>query len=200
MRQISKLSTLSAFRVTLRFMSDTARDYKTFDSVATEGMEDLFRAGQGETRVTPCDVESVTEGVTQLLTLAEAARRYGIPYTTFYKQVKSGKHATVTGHDGKPRVIFQGNTEVTHGVFHSLQTESPVTHGVFLQPEGVTEAKHLEILQQLMGKLEAANYRIGWLESQVRERESDVNELKLLVDSQHKSSWWADFKKWFFGR
>jgi hypothetical protein len=46
-------------------------------------------------------------------------------------------------------------------------------------------------------KLEAANYRIGWLESQLLEREKDI---KLLTDSQHKDSWWAGFKKWFFGR
>jgi len=182
-------------------MSDTARDYQTVEPVSIDGLDDLFEsASQGETQVIPCDVESVTEGNTELLTLAEAARRLGIPYTTFYKQVKAGKHETILASDGKPRVVFSRNNRVTPGVTSSIESETPVTLGVLHQEEGVTQAKHLEIIQQLMGKLEAANYRIGWLESQVRERESDVHELKLLMDCQHKNGWWSQFKKWFFGR
>ncbi len=61
--------------------------------------------------------------------------------------------------------------------------------------EGVTQLKQLEIIQDLMQKLEGANYRVGWLESQLREREADVHELKLLVDSKHKPGWWQRFKQ-----
>jgi len=42
--------------------------------------------------------------------------------------------------------------------------------------------------------LEAATYRIGWLESQLQDREKEV---KLLTDSQHKAGWWARFSSWF---
>lgn len=48
-------------------------------------------------------------------------------------------------------------------------------------------------LLEMSRKLEAASYRIGWLESQLQEREK---ELKLLTDSQHKPGLWAKFTAW----
>jgi predicted nucleic acid-binding Zn-ribbon protein len=66
----------------------------------------------------------------------------------------------------------------------------------------------VEALQAKLDKahheLQAANYRVGYLENQVTERERDIQELdgtlKLLTDSQHKGGWWARFSSWFFGR
>lgn len=184
-------------------MTDTARNIEHLDPVSTDGIEDFFDVEiEG---VTP-QVESVTPEVSlgskgetrgncDLLTLAEAARALAIPYTTFYKQVKAGKHDSVPGPDGKPRIKMrrsQGETVFVETV--SPQLES-VTPGVTPSVEGVTQLKQLEIIQDLMQKLEGANYRVGWLESQLREREADVHELKLLVDSKHKPGWWQRFKQ-----
>jgi hypothetical protein len=185
-------------------MSQPARDLPTVEAASMEGMEDIFDVEcQGETEVTPCLVEGVTgecQGETEGYTVAEAARILGIPYTTFYKQVKAGKHATVSGPDGKPRVLIARSEGDTCGVTPSYPFSQEVTQGVSHSSEGVTEAYHLKIIEQLSAKLEGANYRIGWLESQLRERETDVEELKLLTDAQHKAGWWARFKKWCAGQ
>lgn len=182
-------------------MSDTARDYQPKETASTEGLEEIFEVEcQGESAGLPDISEGVTESNRELLTLAEAARRLGIPYTTFYKQVKAGKHDTVTGADGKPRIIFGKVNSVTPGVTGEFTFPETVTLGITRDNSGVTEAKYLDLLSQLHAKLEGANYRIGWLESQLKERETDVQELKLLVDSQHKPAWWRRFGAWFFGR
>lgn len=135
-------------------MSDTARDdYKTIEPATTEGLEDLFDVEcQGVTIVTPCDPLGVTgdfQGETEGYTLAEAARKLGIPYTTFYKQVKAGKHHTVCGTHGKQRVILQVNPGDTPGVTPISLSGQEVTLGVFQSSEGVTEAYHLKIIEQL---------------------------------------------------
>lgn len=184
-------------------MTDTARNIEHLDPASTDGLADLFNV---ETDGVTLRVESVTpavslcsqgetEGNYDLLTLAEAARSLSIPYTTFYKQVKAGKHETVPGADGKPRIKMQrsqGETVFAEAVIPELES---VTPGVTSSTEGVTQLRQLEIIQDLMQKLEGANYRVGWLESQLREREADVHELKLLVDSQHKPGWWQRFKQ-----
>jgi hypothetical protein len=88
----------------------------------------------------------------------------------------------------------QGETVYIEPVTSEVES---VTIGVTPGAESVTQVKQLEIIQELMQKLEGANYRIGWLESQIREREADLHELKLLVDSQHKATWWQRFKQVF---
>lgn len=185
-------------------MSQAARDLPPVETASTEGMEEIFDVEcQGETGVTPCLVEGVIgdfQGESEGYTLAEAARRLGIPYTTFYKQVKAGKHETVSGPDGKPRVLIPPIERDTPGVTPGYVESQQVTRGISHSSEGVTEAYHLKIIEQLSAKLEGANYRIGWLESQLRERETDVEELKLLTDAQHKAGWWARFKKWCAGQ
>lgn len=186
-------------------MSDTARDYRTIEPASNiEGLEDFFDVDcQGETLVTPCDLEGVTgdfQDETEGYTLAAAARKLGIPYTTFYKQVKAGKHQTVNGADGKQRIILKANPDDMPGVTPVTPLSQEVTLGVLQSSEGVTEAYHLKIIEQLSSKLEGANYRIGWLESQLQEREQDVEELKLLTDSQHKPGRWQRFRSWFFGQ
>ena len=45
--------------------------------------------------------------------------------------------------------------------------------------------------------LQAAAFRNGYLESQLANK---TEEIKLLMDSQHKSGKWARFKAWFFGQ
>ncbi|MBZ0295814.1 MAG: helix-turn-helix domain-containing protein [Anaerolineae bacterium] len=62
----------------------------------------------------------------------------------------------------------------------------------------------LDMLEQQSKELQAANWRNGHLETRVQDLESQLvsksEEIKLLMDSQHKSGKWARFKAWFFGQ
>jgi hypothetical protein len=51
------------------------------------------------------------------------------------------------------------------------------------------------VIQELQAKLEAATFRVGYLQAQM---ESSQETIKLLTDSQHKPGWWAKFSSWFF--
>lgn len=54
----------------------------------------------------------------------------------------------------------------------------------------------LDVIQKQSEKLEAANYRIGFLEAQTSNYEQQV---KLLTDSRHKRGHWSRFWSWFTG-
>lgn len=54
-------------------------------------------------------------------------------------------------------------------------------------------------LTQSQKDLQAANWRNGYLESQLENEREHIKQLKLLTDSQHKPGWWARFKKWCTG-
>lgn len=60
-----------------------------------------------------------------------------------------------------------------------------------------------ELLKELLAKLEVLTYRNGYLESQLTERQKELDnqreQIKLLTDSQHKPRWWQRFSSWFFG-
>ena len=75
-------------------------------------------------------------------------------------------------------------------------------------PRSSIDSRLLDMVDDLQSKLDKANrelqaatYRVGYLENQVSERENDIIELntavKLLTDSQHKPSWWQRFKAFF---
>ncbi|HMY52689.1 MAG TPA: hypothetical protein PK671_07045, partial [Candidatus Obscuribacter sp.] len=55
----------------------------------------------------------------------------------------------------------------------------------------------VELLKQKDHEIEAASFRIGYLEAQL---ESERQQVKLLTDSQHKANWWSQFCSWFLGR
>lgn len=55
----------------------------------------------------------------------------------------------------------------------------------------------LEVIKAQAEKLEAANYRIGYLQSKV---ENQDEQIKLLTCSERDKSWWSEFVSWFMGR
>ena len=61
---------------------------------------------------------------------------------------------------------------------------------------GQTE-KLLELVERQSKQLQDASCRIGWLESQLQEREKEV---KLLTDSRHKAKWWQRIGRWLAER
>lgn len=193
-------------------MSNTIEKFDSPGNPSTEGMEDIFQQGDLEvTQALPQEVEEVTESETDLFSIAEASRLKNIPYTTFYKQVKAGKHPTALDSEGKLCVVIDRKPSETNQDIHQEDSLSSDTERVTARVSGVTDsvtseetpgnqAKQLDLIQQLNEKLIAASYRIGYLESQVKERESDINDLKLLTDNLQKPSRWQQFIRWFMGR
>lgn len=55
----------------------------------------------------------------------------------------------------------------------------------------------LSIISSQAEKLEAANYRIGYLQSKVENQEEQI---KLLMCSERSNSWWQSFCNWMLGR
>lgn len=56
------------------------------------------------------------------------------------------------------------------------------------------------LLTQSQKDLQAANWRNGYLESQLENEREQIKQLKLLTDSQHKPAWLKRFYSWFIGR
>lgn len=204
-------------------MTDTARDYKTLTTADTNGMDDLFEcdaiAMQCETgditSATQCEAVDLEQSLLEDCTIVEASQRLGVAPSTIYRRIKAGKYQTKSLMDGTvkvllPRVVTMREAE---NLITATQCEAVAADILpceaaksanATQREAVQNASsspEMNILSQafddMARKLEAATYRVGWLESQLQEREKDI---KLLTDSQHKTSRWAVFKKWFLGQ
>jgi hypothetical protein len=189
-------------------MSDTARDYQTTNQTTTEGMEDLF------VEVSEVQLHAVAtqlNATARRCTVREASEALGVPTSTIYRRIKAGKYLVV-GSDETGAQIIEVQLHAVAAQSNAVETQ---LHAVAAQSGAVETQLHaiaaqsvdferpdqsVAALLEMSHKLEAANYRIGWLESQLREREQDVEELKLLTDSQHKISRWQRFRSWFFGR
>jgi chaperonin cofactor prefoldin len=66
--------------------------------------------------------------------------------------------------------------------------------GVEVDLEVSKEDPRDKIIKDLQDKLEAATFRVGYLQHQVETKEEQI---KLLTDSQHKPSWWLRLKNLF---
>jgi excisionase family DNA binding protein len=88
----------------------------------------------------------------------------------------------------------QPQTSPVHLIFQDIEEEESERE----QPDSANSqtltTTNIDIADLLL-KLEGASYRIGYLESKLEEKNSQI---KLLTDSQHKPSWWAKFSSWFF--
>lgn len=86
--------------------------------------------------------------------------------------------------------------QVVPGPTDSVQIGSPYQVGPTDEQSAVIAA-YKEQIKELQNKLDAAAYRLGYLE---HERETHVEQIKLLTDSQHEPGWWARFTKWCAGQ
>lgn len=134
----------------------------------------------------------------ELVSMAEAARRFKMPYPTLRRQVLAKKIPSAPGSDGKLMVKIMATEQSTNsreqkmntGEQKPLQSEYSLTIQRLLE-QVETERNYSKALNE---RLEAANHRNGYLEAQV---DQQVEQIKLLTDSQHKSGWWARFFSWF---
>ena len=152
-------------------------------SPSSEGLDDLFVESQVESQSSHIDC---TESHI-FLTVPEASTLLGVPKSTLYRHIKAGKYETETGTDGVVRISVPSQSSLTNPIVRPVPNRE--TH-----IENEVQAE----LKALRERLEAASYRIGYLESKLEERDK---ELLLLRDTQSpRASWLSKFLAKLSGR
>lgn len=187
--------------------------------VTTEGLEGLFSGGnKNENQISDSDSQRESIELHQVpldsyivLTAAEASSLLRIPISTIYRRIKAGKFNTTTGDDGTVRIILPKERENQAGCIDShdgnesveviLDDSHPVNGMSAFRSRNYQEREHadnlLAIIEQKDKKLEAATYRVGYLEAQLAYKSEQI---KLLTDSQKKPRGaLARFFSWFMG-
>jgi hypothetical protein len=191
------------------------------DLISVEGLDDVFaEIVEGTPEVipegapipeqeSPQAIPIQSKDMPQGIPVEEAAKIFGTSTKAIIKRLQKG---TLSGFKvpskfgnkwqvapeaipplskGTPRAIPQGIPELTNATPEEIPAQSKD------MPQGVP----VEIVQELLKKVEALTYRNGYLESQVAERDRQIEnhqeQIKLLTDSQHKRGWWARFSSWF---
>jgi hypothetical protein len=189
-------------------MSDTARDFITQLAANTEGLEDLFDAEVAEDLAVagPWVADGQPEG--HVVTLSEAAEMLGITRRSALRLVQEAKVDGAKDGHGQWLVktasiqnrMRAKNLNASHVQHVAVEVDEGHGRG---WPGGQSEGQ-LEIMKDLLCKVEALTYRNGYLESQLAERISDVEQqreqIKLLTDSQHKTGLWTRFCCWLVGK
>jgi hypothetical protein len=136
----------------------------------------------------------------ELVSMAEASRRFKMPYPTLRRQVLSGKIPSAPGSDGKPMVKIMASEQSPNSREQKVNTpeQKPLQSEYSLTIQRLLEQVEAErnYSKALNEKLEAANHRNGYLEAQV---DQQVEQIKLLTDSQHNKGWFSRFSSWFLG-
>lgn len=175
-------------------MSEPAGNLEVIPATSTEGLEDLFEA-----EVLPGTTNPYQVGPTEGLPVEEAARFLGISVKTVKDRLRKG---TLTGFKKKNRfgekwmVCLKRDYRVLPGTTESVQVGRPYQVGPTDEQKAVIDACK-EQIKELQNKLDAAAYRVGYLE---HERETHLEQIKLLTDSRHKPGWWARLRKWCAGQ
>lgn len=181
-----------------------------------QGFEDFFQTGE------PSSEEGNQTGtiLEPALTLKEAVEFYKISEKTIRLHISQGKIPArkEQGPKGLEWRIYPSGVPVEPEPIECITEVEPEDNqtgtelgdtqnrtGTTMEPDWNQASarlpgeldKLLEVIQTQAQKLEAANYRIGYLEAQ---SQSYKEQIKLLTDSQHKASWWVRFSSWFLGK
>ncbi len=183
-------------------MSDTARDYQTMPPATTEGLEDLFETNETVSHrgilTETVEILGETNETPECLTVSELVRQLGIPRSTVYRHIRSGKYETVRGPDGKVRIPLR-QTEIpilSHEIRDETANETVSHREILTETKNETTTGTVDVAD-LLRKLEGATYRIGYLEAQLA---AERQQVKLLTDSQHKPGWWHRVRSWVAGQ
>lgn len=180
-----------------------------------QGFEDFFHAGKSSSE------EQRQPGTTMVsgLTLKEAVEFYKISEKTIRLHISQGKiparkeqgprglewRIYPSGIPAESEIIEDVTEVQPDGNQAGTTAEEDRNHvGTILEPGSEISSRQssgeldklLELVQTQAQKLEAANYRIGYLEAQTQTYKEQI---KLLTDSQHKPGWWVRFCSWFVG-
>jgi len=189
-------------------MGEPVREYKT-GVVDVDGLEDVFEADvelseQGSKHGSNTVPAGYQQGAS--MSLKAACRHYKLSASTLRAKIKNGEIPAqkIQGSNGPEwRVFptepsFQGSSQ--QGAEQGSNTVPAGYQGV-AAPE---LNRLLDLIEKQAAKLETASGQIGYLQSQLEERDKNISErdshIKLLTDSQHKPGWWNRFSSWFLGK
>lgn len=201
-------------------MSEAAHQ-RNVDLISVDGLDDVFAEvvqgtpetiPQGTPEIageSPEAIPAQSKDIPQGVPVEEAARVFGTSTRAIIKRLQKGTlsgfkvpskfgdkwlvapEAIPSSVESKPKAIPEGTPEIA----------GTPPEAIPVQPKDIPQGVPVEIVQELLKKVEALTYRNGYLESQVAERdrqiESHENQIKLLTDSQHKRGWWTRFSSWF---
>lgn len=130
--------------------------------------------------------------------IVEASQALGVSPSTVYRRIKAGRYKTVELSDKTlrvllPRIASQEKEIATQCEAVDSQCVASANHCEDLATQANSDVLATALVQ-MSNKLEAANFRIGYLEAQL---EAERQQVKLLTDSQHKPSWLYRFRSWF---
>lgn len=190
-------------------MNDTARDYQHAEPADTEGLDDIFDVRELGDEL---DANLVRLGANpeplgaNSIPVDEAAKLLGISSRAVQKRLKKG---TLAG--WKEKTITGERWLVDASNLTANQAPNPVRLDANPEPQGANSVPLCSDVRepvrepyqpdafvlQLQNKLEAATYRIGYLEAVL---ENQRDQIKLLTDSQQdKPSFFSRLKTWFLG-
>lgn len=184
------------------------------NSVSVSGLEKVFELDSTVIEGIDQADRKVISARTEGLTIREASEHYGFAIPTIRLKIKTGgiPARKVDGPKGPEWRIFpqglpvqceksdislddaedQPYITVNDGL---CEADSKLAEGFYHANMNVSSL--IKANQELSSKLEAANYRIGYLEAQT---DNHKEQIKLLTDSQHKPAGWRKFWSWFTGR
>lgn len=198
-------------------MSDTARATTPLDIVSIEGLDSFFDVDASRVEE---GANQEIHGREQYASVSveEAAGILQISPRAVQKRLKRGtlkgiksKHGAVDrwSVDLSDVVIIESQNMDVSGVLEDANFDpigrvldanceekdaNKFSGGRVQDANGVSDYKD-SLIKELQNKLEAATYRVGYLQHQV---ESQDQQIKLLSDSQQKPSWWQRIKEIFY--
>lgn len=189
----------------LSFMGDLAREVK-MESVTIDGLEEIFitedtpaqDTGEAKDR-TPLDSrtgkDSTGQDTFDVWTVDEAAAHLGISSKTVLRRLQKG---TLIGHKvpGQFGMEWRVAKDRTPQITPAAQDKTPQDSAELIQLRTKVEVMTSE-LNTLREQLQGASYRNGYLSAQLEGRNAEI---KLLMDSQKKTSAWTRFWLWFTGQ
>ena len=207
-------------------MNDTARDYLTEDPAATDGLEKLFEATviteQGGCDNSDQPDHAQPDSDHAHWTISEASKHLQVSAITIRRRLQKGEleGSKIQGPNGpewriKPCILDPDQIRFNasdHDLEHdhaqddnpdppelaqTLISDKPDPSQMVIDSllKRISDLEHSLTASQ--SNLQSASWRNGYLESKIQNQEE---QLKLLMDSQHKSGKWARFKAWFFGQ
>jgi hypothetical protein len=176
-------------------MGDPALEVPT-DHLTVEGLEHVLEAGDTGGDLPPGDIMAPGDPAGDMWTLDDAVRHLTVTKRTVLRKLKNGELAgyKVPGPFGQEWRIYPDDR--ADDIAGDLSPpKSSGTDPVVSPPDpSLIEELRRQISdlksenQSLQKDLQGANWRNGYLESQVQSQETQI---KLLTDRQHKQGWWT---------
>tara|TARA_B100000683_G_scaffold269095_1_gene305415 strand:- start:3521 stop:4231 length:711 start_codon:yes stop_codon:yes gene_type:complete len=162
------------------------------EAASVEGLEDVFLDGSQdshtESQVIIGEIQDI-EGYDEfensdsykLLSIPEASKLLEIPQSTLYRHVKEGRYRKVRGRDSQIRIAVRRDSLTESQNSHKESSlENTDSQDKVIESQAISGFQSMsEKVFEMSEKLESANYRIGYLTSQL---ESSKDQIRLLED------------------